>query len=245
MKLSVLDLPAGHRRPRPAAAGAGAAARDAVRRRRQAARAAGPRGDRRGRGPSRRSRACAQKDADQLGTSGSGNHFVEFGVLDLAAARPRPGGRALRRAALAHGPRGAGAPVASHYSKLARDLHPELPRDLGAPRLARPRHRGGPGILGGDEPDGRLRRGQPRGHPPARRAAPEGGRPRRRREPPQLRLEGNPRRPRTDRPPQGRHAGRRGRARRHPRLDGQPGVRRPRPRGRRTACSPPRTAPAA
>jgi tRNA-splicing ligase RtcB len=75
-------------------------------------------------------RSLRQKGADQLGTSGSGNHFVEFGVLDL----PQPdlgleAGRYL--ALLSHsGSRGSGAQVASHYSKLARDLHPELPRDL-------------------------------------------------------------------------------------------------------------------
>ncbi len=34
-------------------------------------------------------------------------------------------------ALLSHsGSRGSGAQVASHYSKLARDLHPELPREL-------------------------------------------------------------------------------------------------------------------
>ena len=80
-------------------------------------------------------------------------------------------------ALLSHsGSRGAGAQVASHYSKLARDLHPELPAGARAPGLARPRHRGGRRLLGGDEPDGRVRGGQPRGHPPPRRAAPEGRR---------------------------------------------------------------------
>src|SRR5688572_14881747 len=54
----------------------------------------------------------------QLGTSGSGNHFVEFGeltVLDDSVGLPR--GRYL--ALLTHsGSRGTGAQVASHYSKL-------------------------------------------------------------------------------------------------------------------------------
>jgi tRNA-splicing ligase RtcB len=66
----------------------------------------------------------------QLGTSGSGSHFVEFGELTVmnAEAGLAPG-RYL--ALLSHsGSRGAGAQVASHYSKIARDLHPELPRDL-------------------------------------------------------------------------------------------------------------------
>ena len=66
----------------------------------------------------------------QLGTSGSGNHFVEFGeltVLDTAVGLAP--GRYL--ALLSHsGSRGAGAQIAGHYSKLARDLHPELPNEL-------------------------------------------------------------------------------------------------------------------
>jgi tRNA-splicing ligase RtcB (3'-phosphate/5'-hydroxy nucleic acid ligase) len=66
----------------------------------------------------------------QLGTSGSGNHFVEFGelhVLDEAVGLPRGTYVAL----LSHsGSRGTGAQVAQHYSRLARQLHPELPREL-------------------------------------------------------------------------------------------------------------------
>lgn len=66
----------------------------------------------------------------QLGTSGSGNHFVEFGLLEvLNEALGLPKGVYL--ALLSHsGSRGAGAQVAGHYSKLAMDLHPELPRQL-------------------------------------------------------------------------------------------------------------------
>jgi tRNA-splicing ligase RtcB len=66
----------------------------------------------------------------QLGTSGSGNHFVEFGILtfehaDLGLA---PG---TYLALLSHsGSRGTGAAICSHYSKLARQLHPELPQQL-------------------------------------------------------------------------------------------------------------------
>jgi tRNA-splicing ligase RtcB len=66
----------------------------------------------------------------QLGTSGSGNHFVEFGTVTIA--KPDLGlepGEYL--ALLSHsGSRGAGAQVADHYSRLARDLHPELPPEL-------------------------------------------------------------------------------------------------------------------
>jgi tRNA-splicing ligase RtcB (3'-phosphate/5'-hydroxy nucleic acid ligase) len=66
----------------------------------------------------------------QLGTSGSGNHFVEFGTLALEKRNLglEPG---QYLAVLSHsGSRGAGAQVAQHYSRLAMDLHPELPPDL-------------------------------------------------------------------------------------------------------------------
>ena len=75
----------------------------------------------------------AQKDRAwaQLGTSGSGNHFVEFGqlrVLDAAAGLPQGDYLAL----LSHsGSRGTGAKVAEVYSRLARQFHPELPQELG------------------------------------------------------------------------------------------------------------------
>jgi tRNA-splicing ligase RtcB len=66
----------------------------------------------------------------QLGTSGSGNHFVEFGrltVLDDTLGLPSGNYLAL----LSHsGSRGTGAQIAAHYSRLARSLHPELPQEL-------------------------------------------------------------------------------------------------------------------
>jgi tRNA-splicing ligase RtcB len=66
----------------------------------------------------------------QLGTSGSGNHFVEFGELTVLDERVGlAAGTYL--ALLSHsGSRGTGAQVAQHYSKLARQLHPELPKEL-------------------------------------------------------------------------------------------------------------------
>ena len=70
------------------------------------------------------------KARGQLGTSGSGNHFVEFGVLTLDASELglAPG---EYLALLSHsGSRGAGAMVADFYSRLARDRHPELPPEL-------------------------------------------------------------------------------------------------------------------
>jgi tRNA-splicing ligase RtcB (3'-phosphate/5'-hydroxy nucleic acid ligase) len=66
----------------------------------------------------------------QLGTSGSGNHFVEFGELTVMDERVglAPG---TYLALLSHsGSRGSGAQVAQHYSKLARERHPELPKEL-------------------------------------------------------------------------------------------------------------------
>jgi len=66
----------------------------------------------------------------QLGTSGSGNHFVEIGVLEIGADDfGLESGRYL--ALLSHsGSRGTGARIAGHYSKLAMSLHPELPKEL-------------------------------------------------------------------------------------------------------------------
>lgn len=70
------------------------------------------------------------KAASQLSTSGSGNHFVEFGSLTLT--QPDLGlqpGQYL--SLLSHsGSRGTGAMVANHYSQLARDQHPQLPPEL-------------------------------------------------------------------------------------------------------------------
>jgi tRNA-splicing ligase RtcB len=66
----------------------------------------------------------------QLGTSGSGNHFVEFGELTVMnEGTGLPEGRYL--ALLSHsGSRGTGAQIAQHYSTLARQLRPELPPAL-------------------------------------------------------------------------------------------------------------------
>ena len=66
----------------------------------------------------------------QLGTSGSGNHLVEFGVFHVDHGELEvPAGDYL--ALLSHsGSRGTGAEVAGHYSRLAKKLHPELPSHL-------------------------------------------------------------------------------------------------------------------
>jgi len=75
-------------------------------------------------------RANRDKAWAQLGTSGSGNHFVEFGelVIDTPGLKLPPG-RYL--ALLSHsGSRGTGAQVCAHYSRLARARHPELAGEL-------------------------------------------------------------------------------------------------------------------
>ncbi|MCD4678196.1 MAG: RtcB family protein [Desulfobacula sp.] len=75
-------------------------------------------------------KALKDKAHKQLGTSGSGNHFAEFGRLCLT--RDDIGLRAGDYIAfLTHsGSRGAGAKIAAHYSNLAKRLHPELGRPL-------------------------------------------------------------------------------------------------------------------
>ncbi len=63
------------------------------------------------------------KAAKQLGSSGSGNHFVEFGLVELYTQNSLalPAGEYL--AILSHsGSRGLGAHIAMHYSKQAMDI---------------------------------------------------------------------------------------------------------------------------
>jgi tRNA-splicing ligase RtcB (3'-phosphate/5'-hydroxy nucleic acid ligase) len=70
----------------------------------------------------------------QLGTSGSGNHFVEFGLFTAhgpvtAGQQTLPPGQYV--ALLSHsGSRGTGAAVCDHYSKLAVSQFPDLPSEL-------------------------------------------------------------------------------------------------------------------
>jgi tRNA-splicing ligase RtcB len=66
----------------------------------------------------------------QLGTSGSGNHFVEFGEVTFqdGAEGIEPG---TYTAVVSHsGSRGPGSKVAMRYSRLASELHPDLPGKL-------------------------------------------------------------------------------------------------------------------
>lgn len=100
-------------------------------------------------GVSHITRGMKDRARKQLGTSGSGNHFVEFGRLTVLENAPRGvsqawigGSSALWDLApgeyvalLSHsGSRGTGAQVCNHYSALARNLHPELQGEVG--RLA-------------------------------------------------------------------------------------------------------------
>jgi tRNA-splicing ligase RtcB len=65
----------------------------------------------------------------QLGTSGSGNHFVEFGTFTLTQEVQglAPGEYV---ALLSHsGSRGTGAAVCEHYSQRAMARHPDLPKE--------------------------------------------------------------------------------------------------------------------
>ena len=66
----------------------------------------------------------------QLGTSGSGNHFVEFGFFTShGQIHGLEAGTYL--ALLSHsGSRGSGAAVCNHYSKLAFSQFPDLPSEL-------------------------------------------------------------------------------------------------------------------
>jgi len=75
-------------------------------------------------------RNLQQKAERQLGTSGSGNHFVEFGIVELTNELndfKLPAGKYM--ALLSHsGSRGLGASIANHYTKLAMELC-KLPKE--------------------------------------------------------------------------------------------------------------------
>lgn len=70
------------------------------------------------------------KAAEQLGTSGGGNHFVEWGIIEMLENDAKlgvPKGKYL--ALLSHsGSRGFGATIAAHYTKLAKSIC-KLPED--------------------------------------------------------------------------------------------------------------------
>ncbi|MBL0927408.1 MAG: RtcB family protein [Phycisphaerales bacterium] len=79
-------------------------------------------------------RALQPLARSQIGTSGSGNHFVEWGLIEFLGPCEDASGRRIAPgsylAVVSHsGSRGPGARTCDHYSKVARDLHPDLPRD--------------------------------------------------------------------------------------------------------------------
>ena len=126
----------------------------------------------------------------QLGTSGSGNHFVEFGVAHGARRRRRPSAGRVRRAAQPlrqprHGRAGCAALQQAWRAQLHRSCR-RSSKHLAWLDLSSTRR---PGVLGRDEPDGPLRGGEPRADPPAHRATRSARGAPRRREPSQLRVE--------------------------------------------------------
>lgn len=76
-------------------------------------------------------RSLRKKAERQIGTSGTGNHFVEWGILEVQEEDDTlalPKGHYL--ALLSHsGSRGFGAGIANYYSKLARERS-RLPKEL-------------------------------------------------------------------------------------------------------------------
>src|SRR6266699_3973224 len=77
-----------------------------------------------------RARSKRKRASAQLGTSGSGNHFVEFGLFtahgEIHGLAP-----GTYVALLSHsGSRGTGAAVCAHYSKIAFSQFPDLPGEL-------------------------------------------------------------------------------------------------------------------
>ena len=79
----------------------------------------------------RRHKAVAQA---QLGTSGSGNHFVEFGALNVFTTIDTPHGTippGTYLALLSHsGSRRFGFEMANHYTRIAMELRRGLPKDF-------------------------------------------------------------------------------------------------------------------
>ena len=221
MRLTVFDRAGLDDRGRARPALQRARARDAVRHRRCVREAA--RSRRAGRGldvpPGRRGHP-RQGDRRSSARRGSGNHFVELGVLTLEEpALGLPAGR-LPRAAHALGLARHGR--AGRRSLLeARDgAPPELPKQLRHLAWLALDNADGQEYWAGDGADGPLRRREPRADPPtdARGAGRD------------VRLEVENHHnfawkethggARGHRPSQGRDPGGRGRARRHPRLDG-------------------------
>jgi tRNA-splicing ligase RtcB len=68
-------------------------------------------------------RSLQGRAARQIGSSGSGNHFVEFGLISLKENNEWQLSPGSYLAVLSHsGSRGMGAEIARHFTKLAKDL---------------------------------------------------------------------------------------------------------------------------
>jgi tRNA-splicing ligase RtcB len=75
-------------------------------------------------------RQLRDKASTQLGTSGGGNHFVEWGIIDFTERDEELNVNKGRYVALLthSGSRGFGATIAGHYTRLAKDIC-RLPRE--------------------------------------------------------------------------------------------------------------------
>lgn len=73
------------------------------------------------------------KAVRQMGTSGTSNHFAEWAALTALEDIPHLGLQAgdTRLCFVTHsGSRGVGATIAQEYTRIAKDLHPELPKQF-------------------------------------------------------------------------------------------------------------------
>jgi tRNA-splicing ligase RtcB len=76
-------------------------------------------------------RGLHDKAVRQMGTSGTSNHFAEWAALTVLEEFPRLGLQAgeTRLCFVTHsGSRGVGGTIAQAYTRLAKSLHPELPK---------------------------------------------------------------------------------------------------------------------
>ena len=115
-------------------------------------------------------RGLYQRGVNQLGSSGGGNHFVEWGLfsIDVPDAQLGIEEAGTYLALLSHsGSRGVGYAIANHYSKLATSESPGLPREVQHLAWIALDSGIGPGILAVDAACGSLCGGQSCGDSPA------------------------------------------------------------------------------
>lgn len=76
-------------------------------------------------------RRLHSKAVDQMGTSGTSNHFAEWAALTILEDAPQLGLKAgeSRLCFVSHsGSRGVGGTIAQEYTRIAKSFHPELPK---------------------------------------------------------------------------------------------------------------------